>query len=126
MSTPWRGLQSSEDHTMPLASCSRSSWASAPTSREHVRLEMFLTLSVTPTACLEATVAVSAVAMSSISSSEQGPFAADVTNEKGVGLGVGEAVGTNGCGGSLEVRVGSGEFVAARFCAPLLDGPLQA
>ena len=37
---------------MPLASCRRSSWASAPTSREQVRLEMFLTLSVTPTAVL--------------------------------------------------------------------------
>jgi hypothetical protein len=89
---------------------------------------MFLILSVTLTAFPASTVAVSAVAVSSISSSVQGPLAADVTNEKavGVGLGVGEEVGTNGCGGSLEVVVGSAEFVAAVFCAPLLDGPPQA
>src|SRR5689334_9700463 len=105
---------------MPLASCRRSSCASAPTSREHVRLEMFLILSVTATVCFGATVAASAVAISSISSSEHGPLAADVTNENavGVGLGVGEVSGTKGCGGSLEVTVGSGEFVAAVFCAP--------
>src|SRR5690349_10976722 len=109
MSTPCRGLQSSEDQTMPLAFSRRSSCASAPTSREHVRLEMFFTLSVTATGCFGATVAASAVAVSSISSSVQGPLAADVTNEKavGVGLGVGEVLGTNGCGGSLDVVVGS-------------------
>src|SRR6266511_96245 len=100
---PVSASQASEDHIFAVPCWMNSSCALAPTSRVHVRLEMFLIFSVILSGAPCFTVGDSGTGTTDISSSVHGPVAADGTR-----------VGDGVAAGSVAVGLGDAPVAAPR------------